>query len=370
MEGKIDSAYLLALNAHPKIGSQTLKKIVSPFSDGKTVWHADQAELKSKIGEKFADLVVEARHLTEPEKEIDRLKSLDIGFITIYDKKYPKLLKEIYDCPVILYLKGNSEALNSFSIAVVGSRKYSDYGRNVCYRLSKDCSSNGLTIVSGLALGIDTFAHQAAVDVGRPTIGVLGCGLDQIYPTSNNALAKEILHFNGAIISEFPPGTPPFKQNFPARNRIIAGLSSGVLVIEAAENSGALITAYQALEYNREVFAVPGNIDSLSSAGTNKLLKEGAVLVTSSDDIFSALNLNNLSKTGDQIDGPEGKEEIKICEILSRGDRTIDEIIKESELNVVLLSSTLTMLEMKCLVENIGSGRYHLKSFSLKNNLK
>ena len=356
----MNHAYLLALNAHPKIGSQTLKKIFSAFPDPKSVWLASASELNAKIGEKLALLVMEAKNLTSPEKEIDQLASLNIGYITIYDKEYPKLLAEIYDCPMVLYVRGDVKALNLLSLAVVGSRKYSDYGKNICYRLAKECTRNGLAIVSGLALGIDTFAHQAAVDEQRPTIAVLGCGVDTIYPTSNNFLAKKIVEFGGAIISEFPPGTPPYKQNFPARNRIIAGLSSGVLVIEAAESSGALITAYQGLEYNREVFAVPGNIDSLSSVGTNKLIKEGAILVSGALDIFSALNLKETVATTRQSASPEGQDEERICQILSSGTRTADEMINESGLNVVSLSAVLTLLEMKNIVQNIGSGQYRL----------
>jgi DNA processing protein len=356
----LDSKYLLALNAHPKIGGQTIKKILSVFPDARLAWSVDKSDLVARLGEKLADLVVEAKKLTDPDREIEKLANLGIGYITIYDKKYPKLLSQIYDSPAVLYVKGEINVLNSVSLAIVGSRKYSDYGKSACYDLAKDCAQNNLTIVSGLALGIDTFAHQAAVDCQKPTIAVLGCGVDQVYPASNNFLAKKILEFGGAIISEFPPGTAPFKQNFPARNRIIAGLSSGVLVIEAAESSGALITAYQGLEYNREIFAVPGNINSPTSAGTNKLIKEGAVLVSNANDILVALNLESNSDGSKQVFCPEGEHEIKVCEILSKGIRTVDEIIKESNLNVISLSTALTMLEMKNIVQNVGSGQYRL----------
>lgn len=356
----MDSKYLLALNAHPKIGSQTIKKILSVFPEAKLAWSASKPDLVAKLGDKLAGFVIEARKITNPDREIDKLAGLGVGYITIYDKKYPKLLSQIHDCPAVLYIKGEVDILNSVSLAVVGSRKYSDYGKGVCYKLAKNCAQNDLVIVSGLALGIDTFAHQAAVDCQKPTIAVLGCGVDQIYPSSNNFLAKKILEFGGAIISEFPPGTAPFKQNFPARNRIIAGLSSGILVIEAAESSGALITAYQGLEYNREIFAVPGNIDSLTSVGTNKLIKEGAFLVSNSEDIFTALNLESSYDQPRQVCFPEGDDEIKICEILSKGIKTADEIIRESNLNVISLSTALTMLEMKNIVQNVGSGQYRL----------
>jgi len=351
--------YLLALNAHPRIGSQTLKKMLAVFVTGENIWKANEKELRERLGDKIAKLAIEARKLTTPEKELEKLAKSDIGYITIYDKNYPQMLKEIHDAPVILYVKGQIDALNSVSIAIVGSRKYSEYGKRVCAELSSDCVKGGLTIISGLALGIDAFAHQTAVDQKGCTVGVLGCGLNQIYPVSNHNLGIKMLESGGAIISEFPPETPPLKQNFPARNRIIAGLSLGVLVIEAAEKSGALITAYQALEYNREVMAVPGNIDVESSIGTNKLIKEGASLVSGAKDIFEVLRLENKNLEKLIIEAPENCEEETIIELLKSGDKTVNEIVKETGINVVALSAALTTLEMKKLILNTA-GRYHL----------
>lgn len=357
----MESKYLIALNRHPKIGGQTLKKILARFDNPKELWSASSSKLLSKLGEKLAPLVVEARANHDPDAEISKLAEYDVGYITIFDKNYPKLLKEAYDCPAVLYIKGNIDVLDTISLGIVGSRKYTNYGKTFAYKLAKECAESGLTIVSGLALGIDAFAHQATVDVKGKTIGVLGCGLDSIYPVSNFHLGRSILENGGAIISEFPLGVPPMKQNFPARNRIIAGLSVGTLVIEAAERSGALITAYQALEYGREVFALPGNIDSENSVGTNKLIQEGAKLVMNSEDILRELNIE--AKTSNKVAQdmmPETAEEKIVIEILRNKDCLIDEIILESKLNVTSVNSTLTILEMKGFVTNQGGGRYHL----------
>jgi len=357
----IDHKIILVLNSHPKIGSQTLKKILAAFEDPSRIWSSSRHDLTAKLGEKLANLTLESIQKFNPDDEIKRLTKYDVGYITIYDKEYPKLLKEIYDAPAILYVKGNIDALNCPSLGVVGSRKYSQYGASVGYKLSKECAMSGLTIISGLALGIDAIAHRAAIDAGGVTVGVLGCGLDQVYPVSNHNLGKEIIAKAGAIISEFPIGTPPMKQNFPTRNRIIAGLSLGTLVVEAAFDSGSLITAGLALEYNREVFSVPGNIDSQMSEGTNKLIKEGAIPVTETGDILKILNIEektNIVKAKQIL--PETKEEGIIVELLKTGEKSGDELIEKSKLNVIELNSLLTMMELKGIVKNIGGGRYKL----------
>lgn len=358
----MQSKYLLALNAHEKIGSQTLKKALAPFSNPEKLWQCPVSNLRKYLDEKIVRLVLEAREQFDPDDEIEKLQKFDLGYMTLYDKNYPSLLAEIPDAPVILYIKGDPEVLSSPCISVVGSRKYTNYGKSVAYKLSRQCASKGLTIVSGLALGIDAFAHQAAVDVGGKTIGVLGCGLDQIYPVSNFALTKEILQNGGTIITEFPPGTPPLRYNFPARNRIIAGLSTGTLVVEAAKESGALITAYQALEYNREVFAVPGNIDSESSEGANQLIKNGAKVVTKYEDIFEELNIEEIKaieKSKKII--PQSKEETIISEFIKSEAKQIDELVSSGKINIVALNTALTIMEMKGLIENLGGGRYKLK---------
>ena len=358
----MQSEILLALNAHEKIGSQTIKKALASFENPEKLWKAKYDDLIQKLGDKIAHYIIEAKEQFDPEEEIAKLQKLNIGYMTMYDKEYPPLLKETPDCPAILYIRGNIEALKLPGIAVVGSRKYTQYGRKAAYELSKSCSEAGLSIISGLALGIDAVAHKAALDAGGITVGVLGCGLDKMYPATNHALAKEILERGGASISEFPLGMPALTYHFPQRNRIIAGLSLGTLVVEAAEESGALITAYCALEYNREVFAVPGNIDSATSRGTNLLIQKGAKMVTRAEDIFEELNIK--VKKAEQKSKeifPESEEEKIIISCLSSGEKIIDEIIKESGLNIIALNSTLSLMEMKGFVENLGGGRFKLR---------
>ena len=352
--------YLLALNAHPKIGSQTLKKVLAAFEyDLEKIWKIRDTELKSKIDPKLANLVLEAREQYSPQKEIEKIQKYDTGVITMYDKQYPKLLLEIADFPVILYMKGDLAAFNNPCLGIVGSRKYSSYGKTVTYKLTKDCTESGLTIVSGLALGIDAVAHKTAIDFNGSTIGVLGCGVDMVYPTSNTKLAEEIINHKGLIISEFPPGTPPYKQNFPLRNRIIAGLSLGILVVEAAEKSGALITAYEALEYNREVFAIPGNIFSQTSQGTNLLIQKGAKLVTKSEDILEELNVETIKKTRKIVENyPENEDEKIILNLLEKEEKEANMLSNESKINIIKLNSILTMMEMKGMIENLGGGRF------------
>ncbi|MFA6963575.1 MAG: DNA-processing protein DprA [Patescibacteria group bacterium] len=356
-----DHKIILALNAHPKIGSQTLKKLIFAVSNPEQLWTLSKNELSRKIEPKLLELLFQARADYQPELEFEKIKKYDVGYVTIFDKEYPTLLKEIPDAPVILYMRGSPEALKRPGLGVVGSRKYTDYGSSVAYKLTKSLAESGLTIISGLALGIDAIAHQAALDANGMTVGVLGCGLDRIYPVSNHNLGKAMIERGGAIISEFPIGTPPTNYNFPIRNRIIAGLSLGTLVVEAALDSGSLITAGLALDYNREVFAVPGGIDSPMSEGTNKLIKQGAIPVTCASDVLSVLDIEE-KKSAEKAREilPENENEKKIYEILRSGERSGDEIIKASKLNVIELNSVLTMMELKGMVKNIGGGRYKI----------
>ena len=355
----MQSQILLALNAHPKIGSQSVKKMLAAF-DGKPerLWTAKTDYLQKRLAPKLLALFLEARRDYDPETEAKKLNKANLGYVTYLDKEFPPLLAEAPDCPAVLYIKGEFSTVSELGIAIVGSRKYSDYGKSVAYSFAKNIARNQLVVFSGLALGIDSFAHRGAAEEGK-TVGVLGCGVDQIYPSSNTELARKILDRGGAIVSEFPPGTPPLKYNFPLRNRIIAGLSLGTVVIEAAESSGALITALHALEYNRGVYAVPGNIDSPSSRGTNKLIQQGAKLVLSPAEIYDDLNI--LSKTEESLSReiiPETEEEKAICEILASGEKYADFIVAESGLNVITVNTTLTMMEMRGMVVNLGGGRY------------
>ena len=272
--------YWIRLNHFSKFGPARFKKIIKYFSyknnNLKDGFNASINELISAgIEKNIAEEFVSARIKINPDQIIESLNKENIKITTINNKSYPKLLKEIYNPPQLLYYKGRLDLNNEFTLAVVGTRKYTGYGRQVTERIVKDLAQNKLTIVSGLALGIDTLAHLATLDMSGKTIAVLGSGLDKqsIYPSSNRYLADKIINCNGCVISEFPPGTQPLRHHFPQRNRVISGLSLGTLVIEAGEKSGALITAMHSLEQNREVFAVLGNIFLLTSVGTIKLIK-------------------------------------------------------------------------------------------------
>ena len=354
---------LLGLICHPNIGIQTIKKILLAYdNDIEKAWGASSDDLAKKLDKKIIHLLTEARNTFDPNVEIEKLAKLDVGYVTMYDKAYPELLKQLYDFPPVLFIKGNIEILKAKGLGVVGSRKYSSYGAKMSHKFSKECAEHSIVIVSGLALGIDAIAHQAAVDAGTPTIGVLGCGLDRVYPVSNYHLGEAIIRGGGAIVSEYPLGTPPMKQNFPQRNRIIAGLSVGTLVIEAAEHSGALITAYSALENNRDVFAIPGNIDSETSFGTNELLKKGAKLVTKVEDILEEMNVLPIDvHTKYEQYEPKTPEEKLIFELLKTDSKTADEMVAETKMNVIALNATLSLMELGGVIQNIGGGRYKLK---------
>jgi DNA processing protein len=255
------------------------------------------------------------------------------------------------------------EAFDGFTLAVVGARKYSTYGAQVTEKLIRELAFNKLTIVSGMALGIDTLAHTAAINAGGKTIAVIGSGLDQqnIYPSQNRYLADKIQAHGGLILSEYPIGTMPLKHHFPQRNRIISGLSSATLVIEAAEKSGALITAFHALEQNREVFAVPGSIYSGTSEGTNRLISMGAKLVTSAKDIIETLNLADAaSYIENKKVIADTNEEKLILDRLSYEAIHIDELKQLTKLDTSIINSTLTIMEMKGMVKNLGNMQYVL----------
>jgi len=285
----------------------------------------------------------------------------EIKTVALNDKNYPKLLKEIKNPPEVLYYRG--EILpeeNCF--AIVGTRRYSPYGKQVALEMAGDLAETGLIIVSGLAPGIDTFAHTAAVERNKRTIAVLGTGLDEksIYPQSNLKLAQRILETGGCLISEYPSGTPGSQFSFPQRNRIISGLSLGVLVVEAKEKSGALITAEWARKQRRKVFAVPGPIHSSNSKGPHKLIKQGAKLVEHTNDILKELNLPQSSTRTVLVENERSEEENLILKILKEEALYIDKIIEKTKLPASTIASTLAILEIKGKVRNLGGNVYAL----------
>jgi DNA processing protein len=324
-------------------------------------WEANIFELqKAGLEQAVIEKIMEGRKTISPDVEFEKLEKENIKIMTIKDNLYPEILKEIHTAPALLYYKGEIKK-NELSIAIVGSRKISIYGQRVASQLANELSRAGLTIVSGMAFGVDSIAHRECVKLKNRAIAVLGGGINisSIYPSTNRKMAEEIIS-NGAVISEYPIGTPPLRQHFPARNRILSGLSLGVLIVESAERSGTLITARFALEQNREVFAVPGSIYSKTSEGTNNLIKLGAKLVNKAEDILEELNLESITeiKKAREII-PDNEEEKIILENLSPDEPIqIDKLAKIIEMNTSALSSLLTLMEIKGKVKNVGGMRY------------
>ena len=287
----------------------------------------------------------------------------EIKIIKITDKEYPKLLKKIPDAPKVLYIKGNFLP-NKMSFAIVGTRRCSYYGKQIAIKIAEDLCEAGVTIVSGLAPGIDTAAHQAAVERKARTYAVLGTGIDKksIYPKENLGLVEKIIKFGGCLISEYPPGTPGAKFTFPRRNRIISGLSLGTLVIEAKERSGALITASFAKKQNRKVFAIPGSIFALNSKGCHYLIKQGAQLVENAEDILKELDLLPGQKGIKWPKETKGssREEILILKALEEEALYIDKITEKTKLSATVVSSNLAIMEVKNQVKNLGGSMYAL----------
>ncbi len=354
--------YIVALASNPSIGAKTLFKLEKYFGCLSQLWKPDSAKRLQLINlpEKIKNQVKLVIKNVDPEKELEKLHELNITPIVYNDSKYPKLLTEIPDPPAIIYIKGDADIADTLAIAVVGARKYSYYGKKVVEDIVSQLAQQGLTIVSGLALGIDALAHRSAIVASGKTIGVLGCGIDMIYPTSNEALAKDMLSKGGTIMSEYPPGTPPYRSNFPLRNRIIAGLSMGVLVIEAAEKSGTLLTAKAALDYNRQLFAVPNNIYAPTSIGANNLIKYGAKLVNCANDITGELNIPvKVQESHSRKYFPQSKEEAIICQVLLKDEPTnIDKLAKITKLDIATINAKLTFLEIKGIVRNLGASNY------------
>jgi DNA processing protein len=354
--------YWNALALFPKFEAKKLAKIVKYFPSIKNVFQAQAFDfIKAGLEERIAQEFINWRTKINPEEEWEKLLKENIKILTIKDENYPTLLKEIYDPPQIIYYKGELKKEEKYPLGVVGTRKMTFYGREVCEELVRDLARAGLTIVSGLALGIDALAHKIALKEKTRTIAVLGGGLDKetFYPKINQDLAKKIVENNGAVISEYPVGFYPTKYTFPARNRIISGLALGTLVIEAPIESGALITAKFALEQNREVFSVPGNIYAKNSLGCNWLIKLGAKPVTQARDIFDEFDLNFEANNHKKITADTKEEEI-ILKYLSTEPIQINQLIESSGLTSAEVLSTLSLMEINHKVKSLGGGLYKL----------
>jgi len=354
-----DAKYWVALSTNQKIGARTFCKLFKRFKKLERVWQAskkDLAEAGLDLGQ--IEAVKEVVAKKNPDEEVAKLKKYEISVIILPDKNYPRILKEIPDPPGILYLRGQILPQDELAIAVVGSRKFSPYGQRATEEIVYPLARAKITIVSGLALGIDSYAHKTALDAQGRTIAILACGLDQIYPVNNVRLADKILASGGAIISEFPLGMPALRFNFPIRNRIIAGLCLGTIIIECAEGSGSLLTAAAAIDYNREVFAVPGPIFSETSVGTNRLIKMGAKLITSYQDILDELAIEEkekISKARQIL--PDSREEEILLKFLKE-PILIDQLVTKSNLDAPIINATLIQMEIKGKVRSLGGTRY------------
>ncbi|RPJ11991.1 MAG: DNA-protecting protein DprA [Deltaproteobacteria bacterium] len=348
--------YWVALSLVPGVGSVLFKRLLDPLGSPEAVFRAPLRELLKVegVGEKVAREIQKGPPEEKVERELRRVQETGGRILTFQDLQYPKRLKTIYDPPPLLYVKGEVKERDDLALAVVGSRKTTPYGRWITERMSQEIARHGVTIVSGMARGIDSVAHGGAISAGGRTLAVLGCGVDVVYPSESRNLYRQIID-HGAVLSEFPMGSPPEAIHFPRRNRIISGLSIGVVVVQASAESGSLITADYALEQGREVFAIPGNVGADGSRGTNRLIREGAKRVESSDDILEEVlpqwkrEKEDLSRTpSPERDLPE--EEKAIYRLLGDSPLHIDEITREARVDSGKVSSLLMNLELKGLI--------------------
>jgi DNA processing protein len=350
--------FWVAWNRVRGVGPARFSRLLDCFGDAATAWAATESELRAAFDARLIPDIIRQRRAIDPAAEMDRLARLAVVALTVRDPGYPRLLREIALPPAILYVRGSLLPEDDLAVAIVGTRRISAYGRHVTEQISRELVEQGVTIVSGLARGIDRTAHVAALDAGGRTIAVLGCGPDLVYPPDHAQLAAQIAG-HGAVVSEFAAGMPPEAGNFPARNRIISGLVLGVLIAEAPEASGALITAQFAAEQGREVMAIPGNITSRGSVGCNRLIQDGALCALSGADIMGALNLHLMPQQLAMRDLlPANETEATILRWLDDGEKHVDDLCRLSSLPAAAISSALVMMELKGLVRGLGGMVY------------
>ncbi|MEW9123731.1 MAG: DNA-processing protein DprA [Thermotaleaceae bacterium] len=346
--------YIHWLHSTQGIGLKTLERLLKHFGSGKRVYEAADRELMKVegINHKVLHNIIKNKTLTRLEEIANRASELNISSIYRGTNDYPQNLINMYDSPFLLYKRGEVIEQDAQAIAIVGARKATVYGKWAAYKFANELAKRGITIISGMAYGIDTMAHRGALDAGGRTIAVLGCGVDICYPKSNMQLMKEIIG-RGAVVSEYPIGMEPMSSNFPGRNRIISGLSKGVIVVEAGLKSGSLITAEIALEQGREVFAVPGNINSVMSMGCNKLIQDGAKLVSSIEDVLEELNIH----FEHVVKSPEINLSSTEREVYEKIEKTqpipFEKLSYLLQMNVQEVNSILTILQIKGLIEQL-----------------
>lgn len=351
--------YWVGFNLVKGIGPMKVRALLDHFGDLESAWHADASAFgQAGLDRRALTSLLNARGQLDLDAEMDKLAKQNVDVLTWRDPGYPARLLQISDPPPVLYVRGELTAEDVWAVGVVGTRRATAYGKTVTERLASDLAMNHVTVISGLARGIDGEAHRAALKAGGRTIAVMGCGLDLIYPAEHRNLAQQVVE-NGALVSEYCLGTRPEASNFPPRNRIISGLSLGVLVVEAGIKSGALITADYAADQGREVFAVPGNLYARSSVGTNRLIQEGAKLVAGAEDILEELNLMMVAQQVEvRAVVPETETEALLLQYLSLEPVHVDEISLQAKLPIADVTSNLALMELKGMVRQMGGMNY------------
>ena len=357
-ERSSETGYWIAFTRIPRLGTMRIARLEAYFGSMVEAWHAGQSDLRAAgLDQATVSSIVEERGKIDPLNELELLGKAGVRAFTWNDPEYPARLREIDDKPPVLFVRGDLTPDDEWAVAIVGTRRASPYGRQAAEHFSIDLARQGITVVSGLARGVDGVAHRSALTTGGRTIAVLACGLDIVYPPEHTKLAVEISQ-RGALISEYPLGTQPRADYFPRRNRILSGISLGVLIVEGDEDSGSLITARSALDQNREVFAVPGSIYSPTHRGANKLIQKGeAKLVTRTEDILEELNLTMTTAT-EQLElrevAPDDPTEAHLLKVLTNQPLYIDDVQRASGLPIASVSSALALLELKGLVRQVG----------------
>lgn len=351
--------YWVGFNFIKGIGAVRMQRLIDYFGDVERAWFAPADALEAAgLSTKMSARIIKVRSEIELDKYISRIENQGIRILVRDDEDYPRYLKEIPQPPPVLYVRGEIAIEDEWSVAIVGTRKVTHYGREITEKFAKRLAEHNITVVSGLARGVDGIAHKAAMDAGGRTLAVLGCGVDIVYPPEHKKIAQQMIK-QGALISDYAPGTAPESYNFPPRNRIISGLSRAVIVIEAGVKSGALITAEFAADQGREVYAVPGNINSVQSKGTNKLILNGAKPLVDIHDLLTDLEVELIQEHQNfRKITPTGQSETVLFGVLAEHPLHIDEIIFKSALPVAEVTAQLTMMELKGMVKHIGGMKY------------
>jgi DNA processing protein len=351
--------YWVGFNLVKGIGAARLRRLIDYFGSVEAAWIApSQSLLAAGLNQKLVENFLLLRSDVSLDRVWERLQESGIKVLTWEDQAYPKRLIEIDQPPPVLYLRGDLLPEDDWAVAVVGTRRITGYGRQVAEEISSFLANNGITVISGLARGVDSVAHKSALDAGGRSLAVLGNGVDQIYPPEHRRLADAIVQ-HGALISDYPPGTPPDSVNFPPRNRIISGLSQAVVIVEAGERSGALITANFAAEQGRDVFAVPGNINAPQSKGTNRLIQQGANPLLDAQEILEMLNLTQIVEhRAARAALPVDPTEARLLGVIGHEPRHIDDICRQSDLPIDQVSATLALMELKGIVRQVGGMNY------------